>query len=501
MNPSPNIVLIFTDQHLKTFLGCYGSQVCRTPNLDRLAARGTVFDNAYTTSPICSPARASVQTGLYPFKHGMQTNIFMHGCMLHELPDSPALLSRRLAAAGYTPYYTGKWHLGYGADARRDPYYQSHYAEIDSHLHDVELPDGYCSVTSLPTTLGYVGDDFPGHGGGGHAYPQYGEHLAAHGLRQDVRALEGIEQFEVTSPIETTVDHFLTDRACHWFDEGQRGNKPFFLMLNYWGPHRPYYVPTRFVDEYRDAVFEPWSSFDEDTTGKPRIHDAMRCKQETWASTQAELRLYAGYVAYIDWEIGRFLDHLDASGEADHTVVLFASDHGDSLGIHNRLFNKSIHLYEPTTSIGLIVADPRVPGGRRESRFANLTDLYSTILDLAGVAPELQRRHGRSLMPLVQGEGVADWPTCVVTEGSGLQHLLFTQRAIRCGDIKYVFNCGDRDELYDLARDPDEMRNLSEDPAHAGLLRRMQEALATWMRDKGDGLLDRYVLLRDLPLP
>lgn len=491
MKKPTNIILIFTDQHLKSTLGCYGNKDCQTPNLDRIAANGTIFDNAYTTSPICTPARASVQTGLYPFKHGMQTNIFMHGCMIHELRDCPELLSRRLESASYAPYYTGKWHLGYGKETLADPYYQENYLKIDSHLYDIEYPDLYRETSSLPTTVGYQGDDFPGHGGGGHAYPQYLKYQEDLGMKQETTH-HGGGKYEVTSPVETTIDYFLTERAKHWIDEGLKQEKPYFLMLNYWGPHSPYYVPTKFVNQYKDTAIPPWPSFEEDQTHKPRIHVATRNTERDWEYIQEDMRFYYGYVSYLDWEIGRILEHLEQTGTLDNTVIIFSSDHGDSMGIHHGLFNKSIHMYEPTNTISLMVWDPRESGGKRAPNFANLTDIYSTILDLAGVPEEQSKRHGRSLMPLVRGEDVSNWPEAVVTEGSGIQHLLITQRAIRKGNLKYVFNTGDLEELYDLEMDPEEMRNLAVEPEFAKDLQEMRQALADWMLEKGDRLIEQY---------
>ena len=115
MSNKQNIIFIFTDQQRRDFLGCYGSEIVKTPNIDMLAADGTVFDNAYTVYPVCTPARASLQTGLYPCNHGMQNNMYQPGCVVHELPDTPSLLSRRLGSLGYTAGHTGKWHIGYGA--------------------------------------------------------------------------------------------------------------------------------------------------------------------------------------------------------------------------------------------------------------------------------------------------------------------------------------------------------------------------------------------------
>src|SRR5699024_9032240 len=112
----PNILFIQTDQQRQDTLSCYGGDVCKTPNIDELANESVVFNNAYTSSPICTPARTSLQTSLYPMHHGMVTNNYSFGSMVQELPDSPDLLSRRLEKQGYSVGYTGKWHLGTGEE-------------------------------------------------------------------------------------------------------------------------------------------------------------------------------------------------------------------------------------------------------------------------------------------------------------------------------------------------------------------------------------------------
>ena len=490
MQKQPNILVIFTDQHAKSSIGAYGGKICRSPNIDSLAAESVVFDNAYTTCPVCSPARASLQTGLYPFKHGMQTNLFMPGCMIHEIADSPALLSRRLSSLGYSCGYTGKWHLGYGKDNFHDEYYNSHIEEIDMFRDFIEYPKEYRDATGLPTSLGYVGDDFPGHGAGGHNYPKYLEYLERLGKK-----LESKEHGEfghiVTSDEDTCMDYFLVERSKEIIGEMRGGAHPWLHMLNFWGPHEPYYPPKKYFDMYLNTVIPPWASFDEDQSCKPRIHWAKR-NGHSWADFQEELRLYYAYCTFIDAQIGRMLDYLKSSGQFDNTIIIFSSDHGDSMGVHGGLFDKSMHLYEETVSIPLFIRP--CCGGKqiREKRFANITDIYSTILDIAGLEESKTRRHGRSLMPLLRGENPADWPQEVVVESSGLGPALHTSRMIRHGNIKYVFNCADVDELYDLAEDPHEMRNLAVSDSHNTLLVEMRIRLGDWMRKKGDLLFLQY---------
>ena len=165
----PNVLLIFTDQHRLSAVGCYGETPCRTPNLDRLAAGGVRFERAYTVCPVCTPARGSIMTGLYPHAHGMVCNTNNIGCSIQDLADKPMLLSRRLQSAGYRCGYSGKWHLG-GLDAGHPVPY---YSRLEPH--------------TLPRDVGFEGQNFPGHGGGGHQYTEYREYLKRNGLTRRVK--------------------------------------------------------------------------------------------------------------------------------------------------------------------------------------------------------------------------------------------------------------------------------------------------------------------------
>lgn len=485
-----NILLIVTDQHVKSSIGAYGSKICKTPNLDRLADEGVLFENAYTTCPVCSPARASLQTGLYPFKHGMQTNIFMHGCMVHELPDRPYLLSRRLNDAGYTSGYTGKWHLGYGKEAFNSSYYNEHIEEIDRFRDFIDYPDEYRLATGLPSTCGYIGDDFPGHGGGGHSYPQYFNYLEHLGRTQTTRQYADYFNI-VTSSDDTTIDYFLVERSKNIIEKLCTKDKPWFHSLNFWGPHGPYSPTEHFFEMYKDIDLSPWESFYASQVDKPKFHWGKR-NGGGWEEFQNALRVYYAYVSFIDAQIGRLIDWLNDHELLDNTHIIFTADHGDSMGIHGGLTDKSFHLYEETTSIPLIVKPAGGINGFSEKRFANTTDIYSTILDLAGLPEEQTRQHGRSLMPLIRQDNVLNWPEEVVVESSGLGPALHTSRMIRRGNDKYIFNCGGIDELYNLSDDPHELVNLALKSDSKTLLKEMRLLLKKWLEKKGDYLVTQY---------
>lgn len=496
MPPRPNLLFILTDQQMAATLGCYGSNLVQTPHLDALARDGVLFNQAYAACPICTPARASLQTGLMPFRHGMQTNIYTRGCLVHELPDHPTLLPRLLRTLGYRPGFTGKWHLGFGPDAANQPEYQHHIRDCPG-LGRVPLHG------SLPSSIGYEGDDFPGHGGIGAQTPQYHAYLRSRQLDLRTRPIftHYPETFEVLSGTETTVSHFLTEQASAFITERLAANEPFYYQLNYWGPHSPYHASTEFLDLYRDLPIPPWPSFDEDLAHKPSLHHAHRTETTrhwTWSQYETALRVYFASITELDAKIGRLISLLKQNGQYERTLIVFSSDHGDSLGVHRGLTDKALFMYEETNRIPLLIKPPEATpprAGQTENRFVGTCDLYSTFLDYAGLSRTEAELDGRSLRPLIEGESVT-WRDCIVTECTGLDYLSITARAIRYQNFKYVFNPGDLDELYDLFSDPHELRNLAIEPASADLLLTLREKLDQWMVDQGDGLVERYRRLR-----
>lgn len=465
----PNILFILTDQHRLEAVGCYADTVCRTPNIDRLAREGVRFENAYTTSPMCTPARASLITGQYPHAHGMTDNVGNLGCSVHTIQDRPELLSRRMERAGYNCGYNGKWHLCPTTD-------ELFGYEIDPHV---------------PSDVGFEGMDFPGHGDGGWDFPEYERYLEENGYDLAIQPLDDSSpggRAGVIEETEATVPYFLTERTIVMLDELASDEEPFFLWHNFWGPHEPYYPSTEYLELYEDTEIPPWPNADWPSGNVPGTHQCKTSAENTttsWEEWAEVIRHYYAFTTMIDAQIGRLLDHMEETGLLEETIVVFAADHGETLGSHGGLLDKGFHHFEEIMHIPMIA---RFPGSRWASttraELVSLLDLYPTFLDLAD-SPVPDAVHGRSLLDLL-GTDDANWRDSVCMEFHGLGGVAHTQRTIRMGDLKYGYNAGLTDELYDLSIDPHETQNLVDHPEYQDDLASLRDRLAEWQAETVD---------------
>lgn len=477
----PNLLLILTDQHRLSAMGSYGQTPCRTPHLDRLACESVRFQNAYTVCPVCSPARASVLTGVFPHAHGMVSNSHNLGCSVHGLTaHADRLLSRRLIDAGYRAGYTGKWHLG----------------------DDRPLVFGGSTPRFLPEDAGFVGHQFGGHGGGGHNYAEFRRYLERRGLHHRVRAWDEPtvrirEAGIIDAPIEATEAYWLTDHSIDLVDRFASAERPWFIWHNFWGPHDPYYVTEEYLRLYDDVEIPPWPNYDWPARSIPGPHQAKldpRSDSLTWRDWQTMLRYYYAFSSMIDAQIGRLLEHLRRTGELERTVVVFAADHGETLGSHGGMTDKGFCHFEEVQRIPLLVRLPEGRGGGRVVHdLVSLVDLYPTLLDFAGV--ESVGRHGLSLRGVIE-RGEALPRDQVAVEFAGVNNVSYTMRTIRWSHYKYGFNIGGPDELYDLSSDPHEMENLIDDPAHADVADEGRRRLLRFMNETRDPTRDVYCFAR-----
>lgn len=455
-----------TDQHRVDTLGAYGNQVVPTPNLDRLAATGTLFRRSYTPTAICTPARASLLTGQQPFRHRLLANQERNVGYNEDLAPGTFTFPAALLDAGYACGLVGKWHIGTERNA---------------------------------ASYGFEGPDLPGwHNPVDHE--DYRKYLAERGLPPVATSSEirgtypngspgNLLAARLHQPVEATFEAYLATRAIEmlsgYADRYADTGRPFFLELSFFGPHLPYLLPDEYFDLIDPRQVQLPASVAETFEGKPpvQLQYSAHWAYDTLSEDQSRklIAIYWGYVALIDAQIGRVLDALDEVGLADHTAVFFTADHGEFTGAH-RLHDKGPAMYEDIYRIPGIL---RVPGEEPTVReeLVLLTDFTATILDVAGAdtGPAVD---SRTLLPLVRGEDV-EWPDEIVCEFHG-HHFPYAQRMLRTGDYKLVVNPESTNELYDLARDPDELINRYHDPAMVEVRDRLVQRLYELLRARGD---------------
>ncbi|HZS13372.1 MAG TPA: sulfatase-like hydrolase/transferase [Candidatus Dormibacteraeota bacterium] len=472
-NRPPNIVLVLLDQLRADVCGTYGSAICRTPHLDRIAAQGIRFDRAYTPIGICSPARASMLSGTYPHRHGVLNNVHGPDALQVDLRPGTPVYPALLRDAGYATSYTGKWHV----DIEDGPASKgfTHVGACDDYMPALAEqrrrlglphtdPIAFDRSTTYPPLSARATRTVPG-------FP-----------------LEGRE----TQPVEGTPQGLFLENALDAMEAMRRGDAPFLLVLSFLGPHWPYSVPEPWWSMYDPAAIPPWPNWEDDFTGKPGANrrglQHFGVEGWTWQDWAPTVAAYLGSVTMHDELIGRLVAALDAGGAAEDTLLIVTADHGDLCGSH-RQFNKGPLMYEEVYRIPLVARWPGVIAPQSASdAYASSLDLFATMLDAAGVALPDAPLDSRSLLPLLRGETPQGWRDSWVSEFHGDEFGLYSQRMLVHGRHKLVYNPHDVDELYDLVADPHELRNLSAEPSLAALRDDLESRLAQWMDATGDPL-------------
>lgn len=436
-----NVLLIVSDDLCRQAMRCYGNDVARTPNLDRLASRGVRFERAYCQFPLCNPSRASFLTGLRPD----QTQVYDNAKRFRDAVPDVVTLPQMFRNNGYFVARVGKlYHYGVplqiGTDGLDDP---------PSWMHVVN-PRGR-DRDELDKTFSLV----PGQFGGTLSW------LAADGA--DDEQTDGIGASEAIKILES-----------HQSD-------PFFLAVGFYRPHTPYTAPKAYFDFFPlDAIHAP-KSFDHDLSKVPTI--ALTTKPEE-ARMSDELRrqavqAYKASTTFMDAQVGRLLDALDRLGLADRTIVVFFSDHGYHLGEHQSWQKRS--LFEESAGVPLIVAAPNAKArGASTRRLAELIDVYPTLADLCSLEPPAGLP-GRSLRaqlddPQAPGKGYA---LTQVTRPRGRREGVATGYSLSTDRWRYNEWDGGAlgEELYDHESDPLETFNLAGLAEHAGVQRALKARL------------------------
>jgi choline-sulfatase len=451
-----NILVIVTDQQQAATV-TPGSP-CRTPVLDGLAAEGVRFDRCYTPSPVCSPSRASLMTGLLPHQHGMVDVSHTVPSYRAELRAGVETWSGRLAEHGYHLGYYGKWHV-----ERSDRLEDFGFAEHEVFLRPSPRFRAHRRALGL--------SEAPDLGAPSHVLRQPGyRDLTLYGVADE--------------PVEGTTEHYVCTRAIEFLERAAGESRPWGLVVGFHGPHEPYVVPRTIFERYDPAALAPPASFDDDLSDRPAIYRRQHGVWDgmAWEQFAEATACYYALCSLIDDQVGRLLAALEATGQREETVVVFTSDHGELMGAH-RLLLKGVPAFEEVYRVPLIVRGPSGAAGRVVERIVQLHDLAPTLVELGG-AGRLDV-HGRSLVGELRGRSDDARPHEAVAELHG-QRFSYTQRVVWDDRFKYVFNAFDYDELYDLRDDPAELVNLAGRPDARPVLERLAARMWEIARETED---------------
>ena len=448
----PSFLVILVDDLRHDEFGAGGHLYMKTPHVDRLAQEGARFERAFHTTPICSPNRASILTGQYASRHGIIDNVARDAAS-HRLPNYHLALQR----LGYETAHLGKWHMG--NDGMPRPGYD-HWVAFDGHgrLFDPWL----CENGTYVQHTGYITD-----------------------------ILNEMAVEFVSKPREKPWSLFLAHKAVHP-DAAQANDGT--LQIDQAGGYR---VAPRHERLYEGAVFPRTPNMlppERIVKDKPAWKEAFALRttdraravlDRLHAGEQEEIRLRARMMASVDEGVGLLVEALERTGQLDNTFIVFLGDNGYFFGEHGLGPERRFAYEDGIRSPFLVRYPPKVRAGQRLKDLVICQDIAPTLLDLAGGKPGAQIQ-GRSLLPLFAGRRAA-WRRAFLVEywaENAMPWLVgMTYKAIRTDRYKYIHwvnrgDAGELDELYDLDRDPYEIRNLIRSRAHARLRQSLRRDLA-----------------------
>lgn len=477
------VLVICTDQQRWDSLGCYGAPEVHTPNIDRLAAEGTLFERCYATNPVCAPSRASMLTGCYPYQHGLWANGV-------KLPPERVTLLRRLRDAGYQTGLVGKLHLSPCADGRReDPGEYGFGWHRWSHGPPQAAPDNayHAWLTAR--------------------YPDLAAEAARARAGADGRPPSDLGRSGSAArsyhelPAEAHYSRWVAEAALEFLGQADAG-RPWLLWVNFFDPHHPFGAPEENLRRVRERARRPPAGSPADLEGRPSQLQELSTRsyagrargfQEYRPEEISEIRdRYWAMIDFVDEQVGRILAAAESAGPPGELLVLFISDHGEMLGDHGLLL-KGPMLYEGAVRVPCLLRWPgRVPAGHTVGGLVSLADVAATISDAAGLgAPpdggDAGGGHARSLVRVADGSTPARDIVLTECRNSGHPYDPPVSTSMVCdGRYKAVVwhsqnspGAAPAGELYDLADDPAEMTDRWADPGLAQTRARLLLAMST----------------------
>ncbi|KXF74899.1 sulfatase [Paramesorhizobium deserti] len=505
--PKPlNILLITTDQQHYSTLGVLNDKI-RTPNLDRLCREGMRFERAYCPSPVCTPSRGSIITGLYPSHHGAWT-------IGVKLPEDVPTIGERLTRVGYNTGLIGKAHFQPLVSTVESPSIEAHPT-----LRDLDFwrafRDQWYGFQHVELARNHADEK--------HVGQHYAIWLEEHGLADWQEYFQPVAGAKSRMAPTTFADHpywarrdrswklpqdlhytrWTGERSLAYLDERSRDDAPFFLWTSFHDPHPPYAVSEPWASMYDPADMEPGALVPGEHDRNPphfrmtqevspdfrawhKPFEAHGCDSHLYPVDELknDMAVYYGMMSFLDQEIGRILDRLDALGMAENTLVVFSTDHGHFLGQHGLVAKGPFH-YEDMLRIPMIVRQPgTVPAGVVSDALQSLVDFTPTVLKAVGLGDQAAGLQGVSQHGVWTGreERARDFILCENRHNPGMPHLISYVN----GRYKItVYKEGPYGEIFDLEEDPAEINNLWNEPRMAGLKQELtHEMLQGLMRSE-----------------
>lgn len=449
-NDRMNVLFVIADD-LRTEVGCYGSELAKTPNIDKLAATGVRFDRAYCQFPLCNPSRVSMLTGRHPGTTGVIGNRIWFGDQHPEYVSLP----KHFKNSGYTTVRVGKIFHG-GID-------DTEAWSVDGQIR---------TLAGVPKNP--VKSTAPDKG------PQEVTPKKRDRRSDRWEALKGDGRNHGDSKV--------ADRTIGYLEKFKDG--PFFIGCGFVKPHTPLVAPQRFFDMWKleeiplPPDFAPRPTVPDGFPAgaiRPKNADLFIGRDASPDEARQMIRAYLASSAFMDWNLGRVMEALDREGLRKNTIVVFWGDHGFQLGEKGK-WSKAGSLWEQGTRTPLIICDPREEtAGRVSPRVVELVDLYPTLVELCGLEMP-GGLEGRSLAPLLRNPEMEwDHPAYSVWSEDG-KH--FTGVSVRTEKWRYAefFGRGEGRMLLDPEKDPHEMTNVAEDPANAAVVERLSALVHGYAR-------------------
>lgn len=487
----PNVLLITCDQWRGDCLSAAGHPVVRTPNVDALAAEGVLFPRHFGGAAPCSPARACLYTGLYQ----MNNRVCRNGTPLDARHGNIALSAR---AVGYDPTLFGYTDISLDPRllAAADPRLRSYEGVLPGFTVRQFLPEhqkqwlSWLRAQGIDTSAGSPDIHRP--------------------ASEQGKARCDVSNAPPVYSKDQTPTAFLAGEFIRWLGEQEQA-APWFAHISFISPHPPFVVPEPYNTMYdpahgpafrraanwqAEAESHPYLAYDLGRQNRTKFVPGIEGKVPDWSEENfRRIRaIYYGMISEVDAQLGRIWQAVKAAGAWGDTVVILTSDHAEMMGDHFMLgkggyFDASYH-------IPLIIRDPSrqaATAGMTVDRFTEAVDVFATLLDLIGAAPE-PHLDGRSLVPWLDGEEPTDWRDAAhwefdfrsVADGEAEQHFAIGSRdcnlaVLRANDFKYVhFGGGLLPLLFDLTKDPDELSNVANDPAYLPARLKFAEKMLTW---------------------